>query len=342
MSDKTILVVDDAPEIIDLIASILREDYQVKAATRGEKALEIARKSAPDIILLDIMMPGMDGYEMLANLKREELLSSIPVIFLTGKSDEASETKALQEGGSDCISKPISPAVLKARVATQLLIAEQRQSIEKEKDAYQGLLNNILPAQIVKRLNNGEEIADQLDDVGVLFADLVGFTSMASSVSASTLVREINKIFLTFDDLVDRPGIEKIKTIGDCYMVVSNLDGRGRDSHIALIEFASDAIIALENLRPHLEHPFELKVGIHCGPVVAGVLQGSRSGFDIWGDTVNIAQRFESSGVADRVHVSRAVVERLSDRFNFEPQGEVELKGKGMMTSYLAYRSSSI
>ena len=103
MSDKTILVVDDAPEIIDLIASILREDYQVKAATRGEKALEIARKSAPDIILLDIMMPGMDGYEMLANLKREELLSSIPVIFLTGKSDEASETKALQEGGSDFI-----------------------------------------------------------------------------------------------------------------------------------------------------------------------------------------------------------------------------------------------
>ena len=335
MTRKSILVVDDAPEIIDLVAAILGEEYQVKAAINGEKALQIAAKAAPDLILLDIMMPVMDGFEVLARLKSDENTRDIPVIFLTGNSDEASETHALQQGGSDFISKPISPEVLKARVATQMLISEQRHSIEREKYAYQDLLNNMLPSQIIDRLNRGEEIADQLDDVGVMFADLVGFTRMAGSVSAPIVVREINKIFLAFDELVDRPGVEKVKTIGDCYMAVSNLDSTGPDAHVALVDFALEAIAKLQSMHPELVHPFELRVGIHCGPVVAGVLKGIRSGFDIWGDTVNIAQRFESAGEANRVHVSKTLVERLGDRFSYEERGNVELKGKGVMTSFL-------
>ncbi len=335
VAKPVILVGDDSVEIIDLISNTLRAVYQVKAATSGAKALEIAVKSPPDLILLDIVMPEMDGFDVLRQLKSRGETRSIPVIFLTSRADEESEATALEAGGSDFISKPVSPHVLHARVSTQLLVTEQRLAIQRERNAYQQLLQNVLPAHIVERLNRQEEIADQLDDVGVLFADLVGFTSMAETLPAPVLVAEIKKVFLAFDQLVALHKVEKIKTIGDCYMVASNLNDQGPEHHIALVEFGLDAIACMENMRSDLIHPFELRVGIHCGPVVAGVLEGSRSIYDIWGDTVNTAERFESSGLPGRIHVSEKIAEKLAGSFDFEKRATVELKGKGSMESYL-------
>ena len=340
ITQPTILVVDDVPDNIDIIVNVLKNEYRVKAALNGQKALKIAAvRPMPDLILLDLMMPGMDGYQVLEQLKQDPFTNQIPVIFLTAKTDEISEEKGLSLGAVDYITKPISAPILWARIKTHLTLYQQKLEIEKEKDAYQTLLLNMLPATIVERLNAGEtEIADHLDDVTVLFADLVGFTSAADKLKAEEIVKDINTIFLAFDTICDKFGVEKVKTIGDSYMAISSLTNPGPEATIDMVDFAIAALDKLNEIRNDLIFPFETRIGIHTGVAVAGVLKGKRSVFDIWGDTVNTAQRIESTGVAGRIHVTHEVGVRLKGKYRLESRGEIELKGKGRVESFLVVR----
>jgi class 3 adenylate cyclase len=198
------------------------------------------------------------------------------------------------------------------------------------------LLLNILPEPIARRLREGESvIADRFDDVTLLFADIVEFTSLSSAMSAAELVGVLNEVFSAFDRLVDEFGLEKVKTIGDAYMVVGGMSDRSEDHTARVAGMALALTDALGRIDAAVRLGIRFRIGMNCGPVIAGVIGTKKFIYDIWGDTVNLASRMESLGVPGRVQVTEAVRERLAGRFEFEARGLIEVKGKGLMPAYL-------
>jgi class 3 adenylate cyclase len=196
------------------------------------------------------------------------------------------------------------------------------------------LLLNILPEPIAVRLRQGERpIADRFEDVSLLFADIVGFTSLSGGMAADELVSVLNEVFSVFDALVDEAALEKVKTIGDAYMVVGGLTGR-TDHLESLARMALTLGEAVPAIGAARTWGIEFRIGIHCGPVVAGVIGTRKFIYDVWGDTVNVASRMESTGVPGRIQVTEAVEERLRKTFTFEPRGLTEVRGKGPMPTF--------
>ena len=198
------------------------------------------------------------------------------------------------------------------------------------------LLLNILPSQTAERLKSGERlIADDAGDVSVLFADLVGSTSLADALSPSDLVAMLNGVFSAFDDLTDEFGLEKIKTVGDAYIAVGGLPTPD-PNHLESAAGLALAFLA-EIRRQSIPGAglLQIRLGLHVGPVVAGVIGKRKFSYDIWGDTVNIAARMESTGIPGEIQVTAAVQERLQRQFNFQSRGAIDVKGKGTMETYL-------
>ncbi len=199
----------------------------------------------------------------------------------------------------------------------------------------QRLLLNILPEAIANRLRGGEKlIADRFDDVTLLFADIVGFTAMSSEMSPGELVSVLNEVFTVFDELVDRHDLEKVKTIGDAYMVIGGLLDQSGDHTQRVADLALDLSERMEAIEAAARLGVQFRIGIHCGPVVAGVIGQKKFIYDVWGDTVNLASRMESLGIPSRIHVSGAVEERLRGQYRLEARGLVEVKGKGSLPTW--------
>ncbi|HEY3334388.1 MAG TPA: adenylate/guanylate cyclase domain-containing protein [Candidatus Limnocylindrales bacterium] len=197
------------------------------------------------------------------------------------------------------------------------------------------LLLNILPEPIAQRLREGEPlIADRFEDVTLLFADIAGFTQLSASMSADELVRVLNEVFSAFDGLVDRHGLEKVKTIGDAYMVVGGLPEWSPDHTARVASMAVDLADSVARIESARALGIAFRIGIHCGPVVAGVIGKRKFIYDIWGDTVNLASRMESSGIPGRIQITSSVRERLDTGFRFESRGLVDIKGKGPMPTW--------
>jgi len=204
-----------------------------------------------------------------------------------------------------------------------------------EREKANRLLLNILPNKIAKTLKTkAGVIADAHSEVTVLFADIVGFTRYSSGVSPENLVSKLNQIFLCFDELAENYGLEKIKTIGDAYMVVGGLPEHRDDHAQAVASMALDMLSMIKEIRTDEGISFSLRIGIHTGPVVAGVIGKSKFAYDLWGDSVNVASRMESSGKEGAIQVSEAVYSRLKNDFTLEKRGTVEIKGKGAMDTY--------
>jgi len=184
-------------------------------------------------------------------------------------------------------------------------------------------------------MNNGETIiADQRSDVTILFSDLVAFTKLSSHLSAGDLVRLMNRLFSEFDRLALSFGIEKIKTIGDSYMVAGGLPEPRADHAHAVADMALAMIATVERINRELPIALQMRVGIHSGDVVAGVIGTHKFVYDIWGDAVNIASRMESHSLPNRIQVSAVTHQHLRDSFRLEPHGSVDLKGRGPMDTY--------
>jgi class 3 adenylate cyclase len=215
-----------------------------------------------------------------------------------------------------------------------LVIGDQSNALRLEKARSDGLLANVIPARIAARLMDGERgIADAYPSVTVLFADIVGFTALTSRLRPDDLVDLLDRVFTSFDALVAERGLEKIKTIGDAYMVAAGLPepvddhaGRTIDLALRMIEVVEREGAAIGGLR--------VRIGVHTGPVVGGVLGHRRFAFDIWGETVNMASRLESHGVPNRVHLTDATLRLVEDRYDADPLGSVELKGYGPIETY--------
>jgi class 3 adenylate cyclase len=207
--------------------------------------------------------------------------------------------------------------------------------ILEERDRSEQLLLTILPQEIAERLKASPNvIADEFQQVSVLFSDLVGFTSLAASMSAEELVVILNEIFTAFDELTEQHGLEKIKTIGDAYMVVGGLPVPQPDHVERTAAMAKGMLAAVEDFNRRNGVALNIRIGIHCGPVVAGVIGKKKFSYDLWGDTVNTAARMESHGEPGRIHVSHAFVDALGETYAFEARGQIEIKGKGEMSTF--------
>jgi adenylate cyclase len=213
---------------------------------------------------------------------------------------------------------------------------EAERLLSAEKDRSERLLLNILPEPIANRLKSGNEkvIADRIDEVSVMFADLVGFTPYARQREPAAVVSLLDALFSRFDTHVDAMGLEKIKTIGDAYMVLAGAPTIRPDHLAALAELALELVQEVRAFRDPDGHHFSVRIGLHVGPVVTGVIGTRKMAYDVWGDTVNVASRLEATGLPDHIQVSATVVERLADRFVFEPRGTTEIKGIGAIETF--------
>jgi adenylate cyclase len=359
-----ILIVDDKPDNVRLLSTILStQGYQVRKALNGQRALATVQEFPPTLILLDVMMPEMNGYEVCAQLKASPKTSSIPVIFLSALDDVVDKVKAFDVGAVDYITKPFQDKEVLARVANQLTIQSQQKLLQEQtkqleelverlqneikerqgaelalrisKKKSDNLLLNILPAAIVETLKKGEgSTAERFESATVLFADIVDFTSLAARISPLELVDFLNQIFSKFDELTEKHSLEKIKTIGDAYMVAGGLPVPRADHAEAIANMALDMQEAIADFLTDTGEPFQIRIGINTGTVVAGVIGTKKFIYDLWGDTVNVASRMESQGLPGYIQVTAAVYEHLKERYLFEERGAIPVKGKGDTITY--------
>jgi class 3 adenylate cyclase len=224
-----------------------------------------------------------------------------------------------------------------------LSVAQRVRQVRHERELSDRLLHEVLPPSIAARLKTGETgIAEHFDSVTVLFADIVGFTPLSAHLSAERIVATLNGIFSRFDELTSRYGLEKIKTIGDCYMVVAGLPVRRTDHAQVIADMSLELLSSLASYQEEAHRAgtlpqqtqLQMRIGIHCGPVVAGVIGTRKFAYDLWGDTVNTASRMESHGEPNMIHCTQVFYQALRDRFRFSPRGELPVKGKGAMNTY--------
>ncbi|TAK93864.1 MAG: response regulator, partial [Verrucomicrobia bacterium] len=337
-----ILVVDDLEENREMLSRRLSKlGYSVELAENGERALEFVAGRAVDLILLDIMMPGLNGVEVLQRLKANPATQHIPVVMLSSTDQADTVVNCIQSGADDFLPKPFNPTLLMARIDASL--AKKRlhdqeaaftQRLQAEQEISQRLLLNILPQPIAERLKQGEAvIADGFAEVTVLFTDFVGFTKFSSHTPPTELVGQLNDIFSAFDELCERHGLEKIKMIGDGYMVAGGVPVPRADHAEAVAALALDMQREVATRRA-AGGPFQMRVGIHSGPVVAGVIGRKKFAYDLWGDTVNLASRMESCAPTGGILVTSATRKLLKNKFRFKPGRILRVKGRGRLVTY--------
>jgi guanylate cyclase len=230
-----------------------------------------------------------------------------------------------------------APSIL--AIVLLLYFLDQRDAalelLRREQEKSESLLLNVLPGAIAAILKNEDRtIADHHDSASILFADLAGFTPLSSEMAPAATVELLNEIFSHFDSLVEQYGVEKIRTIGDNYMVASGVPRSRRDHAHVLANFALDMLAYTKQLPIQNGNSLDFRIGMNSGPLVAGVIGRKRFHYDVWGDTVNIASRMESHGVPGRIHISKATRDILGDKFLYEPRGAVDIKGKGEMQTW--------
>jgi class 3 adenylate cyclase len=347
-----ILLVEDNVALRVVIRQILESlgYLNVTEAADGQVALDLLHAREFDLVVLDIEMPRVDGFEVLAALKRDSQRRHVPIIVASGLDRLDAVVRCIELGAEDFLPKPVNAIMLGARVAASLErkrlrdlerlhhieLQQEKQLLEIEQEKSERLLLNILPKAIAERLKRGEHnIAERHSDVTVLFADLVDFSTLANHTDAQELVALLNDLFSRFDRLAGQHGLEKIKTIGDCYLVVGGLPAPSARHAAAVAEMALAMLGALADLNRERGLKLSMRIGVNSGPVVAGVIGSRKFTYDLWGVTVNLAQRVQSSGVPDRVNVSAGTHELLKQDFRLSERGTVECKGLGQVRTYL-------
>ncbi len=338
-----ILVADDDPGHRELLVRRLHQQgFLVEETVNGPQALELLRTRQFDLLLLDLIMPGLGGDQVLAVLKADAALRHIPVIMLSALDEMDSVVRCILMGAEDYLAKPFNTVLLRARIGACLEKSRLRRqeeaylaALETERQRSESLLLNVLPRPIADRLKRGETtIVDSLPAVTVLFADLAGFTALSARISSVEVVRMLDDIFSAFDALAEAQGLEKIKTIGDAYMVVGGLPTPRDDHAQAVAEVALEMVSYVDRAFGSFDPPIRIRVGINSGPVIAGIIGRHKFNYDLWGDTVNTASRMESHSLPGRIQVTAATYDALKDKYRFEPRGEIEVKGKGLMPTW--------
>ena len=214
-------------------------------------------------------------------------------------------------------------------------LGEKATALEKEKDRTEKLLVNVLPVAIADRLQKGEKVeAETFPEVTVFFADVVGFTKLATELGPRSVANLLNELFEIFDDLAEKYKLEKIKTIGDCYMAVAGVPDRSPTHAQQMADFSLEALAALKSQNKQMSRNLEIRIGMHSGTVAAGIIGRKKFAYDLWGDVVNVTSRLEGTAEPMKIHVSESVHARLEDSYLFEERGEVELRNRGKLRTY--------
>jgi adenylate cyclase len=338
-----LLVVDDSEVSRDLLARRLeRDSHTVTRAANGAEALRLLNEAEIDLLLLDLMMPEMSGFELLGQLKSDERLRAIPIIVISALGETDGPIRCIEMGAEDYLPKPCDPILLRARVGACLekkRLRDQEQLYIKElcaeREKSERLLLNVLPRAVAEQLREQPGfIAERYEEVTVLFADIVGFTEWSAAVQAVEVVQLLNNLFSRFDSLTERHGLEKIKTIGDCYMVAGGIPAPRADHAEAVAEMALDMQSELACFNGEFGLSLSIRTGIHTGSVVAGIIGTRKFIYDLWGNTVNTASRMESHGAPGRIQVTDETRSRLDGKYLFDLRGELEVRGRGTMTTY--------
>ncbi len=342
-----LLVVEDNDLNREMLCRRLQKlGYEVSEATNGREALQKLKESKCDLVLLDIVMPEMDGFQTLEFIKADPRLRHLPIVMITALDDVESTVRCIEAGAEDFVPKPFNPVILRARIVASLekkRLRDQEQAflaqLQNERSKSERLLLNVLPRAVADRLKAGERtIVDSFLDATVLFADIVGFTRIAARNSPSRTVQLLNDLFSNFDRVAELFQLEKIKTIGDSYMMVGGLPVINPDHAEACANAAVEMLEALRVFNRRHQLDWQVRIGMNSGPVVAGIIGTKKFAYDLWGDTVNIAARMESHGQPGRIHVSAQVKRVLEGKFNFEPVGVIEVRNVGPMETFLLER----
>ena len=335
-AQASVLVVDDEEQNRTLLKDPLEaRGFEVAEARNGAEALQAIAERLPDVILLDLMMPGMDGFEVCRRLKKNSRTAHIPVLLITALSERKERLMGIEAGANDFLHKPVDMQDLLLRVANAAHAKALFDQLQAEREKSDNLLLNILPKAIALRMKEGEvTIADKYPEANVLVADLAGFTNLATHIPPEQLVFLLNEIFTAFDILLEKHGLEKIKTIGDAYMAVAGVPISRPDHVLAIAALALEMTTALEEFNNQYETSLRVRIGISTGPVVAGVIGRKKFSYDLWGDTVNIACRLESHAQPGNILVDEPTFKLLQSSYRFASPANLALKGRGEMITY--------
>lgn len=345
-----LLIVDDQLANVLLLERLLQSaGYSAISSTQNPtEVMDLHRQNRYDLILLDLNMPEMDGFQVMKGLKSIENDGILPVLVITAQPSE--KLRALKFGALDFLSKPFDIAEVLARVQNLLLVRlfnlETQKLYEQilvEQDLSEMLLRNMLPQAISERLKGrskltadhlNQAIVDSYANVTVLFGDIVGFTAFSQVVSPEVMVGVLNDLFTRFDRIAEHHGLEKIKTIGDCYMAVAGLPVEVPDHADRAANMSLDMLFAIQDFNSSSQYQLNIRIGISSGAAVAGIIGKSKFLYDLWGDVVNTASRMESHGIAGRIQLSEATRLALIQPFSLEHRGVIDVKGKGEMSTW--------
>jgi len=340
----SILIVDDNEDNRYTLQLLLETDghQQVATASSGSEALALLGEKPFGLVLLDMMMPGMNGDEVLKAIKGNPDTRETPVVMISADTDIEKVSKCIELGADDYLPKPFNPMILRARIGSALrrgmlrtLEVDYLGKIEEEKQRSESLLRNVLPPEIAVRLRNGESsIADHYNEATVIFADIVGFGKITARMKAYEIIGCLNQLFSEFDRLADDFGVEKIKTIGDNYMAVAGVPTPRLNHARTATKLALDMITAADRMQSRLPVPFAIRVGLHSGPIIAGVIGTRRFAYDVWGDTVNVAARIEAASQQNRVLVSSTTAQGLGADFALDGPQRITTKEDRILEAF--------
>ncbi len=331
-----VLVVDDNPVNCDVCAGFVESlGHSPTLAYGGAEALEQLRANSFDLVLLDLMMPEIDGMHVLQQMKANPELSEIPVLVISVLDDMATVLKCIELGADDHIPKPFEPVFLRTRIKACIerkLLRNRdiayRKQIEFENQRYDELLHALFPNGVVSELKNTHSVEPRrYDGVAVLFCDIVDFTAYCRTNRLPEIVANLQQLVERCEEIAIAHRIDKIKTIGDAFMGTAGLFAKSANPVLDAVRCGQDMIAAASQLPPQ----WQVRVGIEVGPVLAGVIGRRQYLFDVWGDTVNTAARVESSGVIGHVTLSADAWHYVKDVYRGESMGVIEVKGRGGM-----------
>jgi class 3 adenylate cyclase/CheY-like chemotaxis protein len=343
MQQKTGILIAEDENIIakDIARSVKKLGYHVLDFARtGDDAVKKAMELKPDLILMDIMLDGKtNGIEAAQKLKSS---LDIPVIYLTALADEETLNRAKITEPFGYILKPFDEKTLHSSIEMALYkhqinfkLKEKTFELEEEKKRSDKLLNNILPGEIIQELKEKGIITPrEYKLVTLLFTDFQGFTSLSAKMSPNKLVDELNDIFKSFDAIVSKHGLEKLKTIGDSYMAACGLPKENSDHALKVILAAIEMRDYLCERNKTTDHQWKMRIGIHSGSVIAGVIGKNKFAYDVWGDTVNIASKMEKHSKPGEINITGNTLNLIKDYFEYEYHDNLELSDDNFIDMY--------
>lgn len=337
----TILLVDDEPDNLKILTDYLKlayPDAQLRQAKNGLIATKIMEKEKVDLVLTDWNMPVMSGLELTKFVRAKEEYKYVPVVMQTANTEDKQLKEAFEAGVMDYIKKPISELELLARVKSAVEMSQAKRKAEE-------LLLKIFPQEVVEELKEYDDATPKhFKNTSILFADVNGFSSTARRLKnePEKLVKKLDECFEALDDIAVKYDIERIRTIGDCYMAVAGIPTETKTHAVDLVLAGLEMQKYMEERTQQLsegEDIWRVRLGIHTGDLVAGIIGKVKFAYDVWGDSVNLASRMESTGEVGKVHITETTYELIKDFFECEKKAElVYAKNIGEMQTYFVLR----